>query len=105
VTVPSRLGVHRALRRLARRRSGPAAWSVGPWPALDQSARRAVQRFVLLAGGPVQLLVDEVLMTVSEGAVLRLGPAEAGGLIVLDEGRDAVWLSLGPAPHEPEAEP
>jgi hypothetical protein len=58
---------------------------------------------VLLAGGPVQLLVDEALVTVSDGAVLNLGPEETRRLIVLDDGRDPVWLSLGP--DGPEARP
>lgn len=96
--------IARALRRLAPRRGGGAAWSVGPWPALGPGAGRAPQRFLLLAGGPVQLLVDEVLMTVSQGALLRLRPDEARRLIVLDGGRDPVWLSLGVDPgHHAEA--
>jgi hypothetical protein len=76
------------------------AWSVGAWPAPGPGAGRGPQRFLLLAGGPVQLLVDEVLMTVSEGALLRLRPDEARRLIVLDDGRDPVWLSLGADPGD-----
>ena len=56
---------------------------------------------MLLSGGPVQLLVDDVLMTVREGAVLRLHPEETRRLIVVDDGRDPVWLSLGSDPEAP----
>ncbi|HSJ73116.1 MAG TPA: hypothetical protein VK904_02270 [Miltoncostaeaceae bacterium] len=90
--------ISRALRRLAPRRDRPAGWRIGPWPALGPTAGRAPQRFLLLAGGPVQLLVDDVLMTVGEGAVLRLRPDEARRLIVLDDGREPVWLSMGADP-------
>lgn len=86
----------RALRRLAPRRGAPTAWRVGPWPARSDGAGRGGEGFVLLAGGPVQLLVDDVLITVREGAVLHLSAEERRRLIVLDDGRDPVWLSLGP---------
>ncbi len=91
----------RALRRLGLRKAGPAAWRVGPWPAVSSGAGRALERFLLLAGGPVRLLVDDVLVTVGDGAMLRLRPDEARSLIVLDRGREPVWLSLGPDLDDP----
>jgi hypothetical protein len=86
----------RALRRLAPRRGARGAWRVGPWPERSEGAGRGCEGFVLLAGGPVQLLADEVVITVREGAVLQLSAEEHRRLIVLDAGRDPVWLSLGP---------
>ena len=91
----------RALRRFASRRDAPDAWRVGPWPARAKGAGRGREGFVLLSGGPVQLLIDDVLMTVREGAVLRLHPEETRRLIVVDDGRDPVWLSLGSDPEAP----
>jgi hypothetical protein len=58
----------------------------------------------LLDGGPVRLLVDDVLVTVGAGAVLRLGPDECSRLIVLGGGRGPLWLSFGPEPHDTEGE-
>jgi hypothetical protein len=92
----------RALRRLAPRRGGEAAWRVGPWPASGPGAGRGLERFLLLAGGPVCLLIDDVLVTVGEGAMLRLRPDERRRMIVLDEGREPVWLSLGADPDDRE---
>jgi hypothetical protein len=56
----------------------------------------------LLDGGPVRLLVDDVLVTVGAGAVLRLWPDEFRRLVVLDGGKEPVWLSFGPEPHDAE---
>jgi hypothetical protein len=97
---PRRWKALAVLGRLAPRRGSVASWRVGPWPARGGRAGRATERFALLAGGPVQLLIDDVLITVRDGAVLRLGPEEARGLIVLDDGGDPVWLSLGPEDAE-----
>ena len=86
----------RALRRLARSGRRGSTWTVGPGPAPGRAGGSGVQRFLLLAGGPVRLLVDEALMTIRDGALLRLGADELRRLIVLDGGREGVWLSLGP---------
>jgi hypothetical protein len=86
----------RALRRLAPRKAEQTAWRVGPSPASGPSGGRALERFLLLAGGPVRLLLDDVLVTVGDGALLRLRPEERRRLIVLDHGVEPVWLSLGP---------
>ena len=58
----------------------------------------------MLDGGPVRLLVDDVLVTVGAGAVLRLCPDECSRLVVLGGGREPLWLSLGPEPHDTEGE-
>ena len=92
----------RALRRLAPGRRARSGWRVGPWPAPSSSAGRALERFLLLDGGPVRLLLDDVLVTVGAGAVLRLCPDECTRLVVLDGGKEPLWLSFGPEPHDTE---
>ncbi len=87
----------RALRRLTpSRRTAASAWSVGPGPVPGPATGSGIERFLLLAGGPARLLIDDALVTVGDGALLRLGPGELRRLIVLEGGREAVWLSLGP---------
>jgi hypothetical protein len=90
----------RALRRLAPLRREPVAWRVGPGPT-PTSSGRAIERFVLLGGGPVRMLLDDVLLTVRDGAVLRLWPEECRRLAVVGHRSEPVWLALGPDLDDP----